>query len=230
MASIDQGQSVAWTVDGGGTLTTGCVIAQGNNFLTFSGTGNYAISTTGIISCASIPTLSPNTAFSNLVALGSIQVGSGFSYTGGAYGAAATQSSTVAANARIDILLNPPRGCTINSVSFRIDPPNGHGALPVSMPSITLYEWGVATDISTPSFTASAVDTSASVAAFEAAHDVTLTLSPARTSGAGKLFLVTITGESGTNSLTNGLYGAPRINGSYTTLLWLSRPFNLRLP
>lgn len=68
-------------------------------------------------------------------------------------------------------------GATINSVTLYLQGAAGHGALPAMMPSLGLARWDYATDTFASLVAAGVtVDSSANVAAYEAAHNIIATV------------------------------------------------------
>lgn len=112
----------------------------------------------------------------------------------------------------IDIPIRVPHGATLTQVIVYLWGGAGHGALPGNMPSLTLYSVpssGLDTAVG------SQVDTSASVAAFEAAHSITLAVSHTADRVNTRL-VAQLKAESGANSLVGATYIGTRIQYTIT--------------
>lgn len=100
-----------------------------------------------------------------------------------------------------------PHGATITLVEVYIIGAPGHVGLPANMPSFSLYSMsssGVGTNIGT------GTDASASVAAFEAAHTISLSVSHVVNRTTTRL-AVFLNAESGANALVGATYIGTRI-------------------
>lgn len=98
---------------------------------------------------------------------------------------------------------NAPRKGTLTQVVLRVQgawSSSAHGALPSSMPAFKVWRsdptTGVATQVGS-----TATDSSASVGAYEVAHDITL--SGLSESLEGRLYFIEVRGEDDTNALAN---------------------------
>lgn len=106
-----------------------------------------------------------------------------------------------------------PKNCKITSIGALVKGAAGHGALPITMPQIKLYEknsltQGNATVLGTK------VDDSANVGAYETVHAIVLSgLTEVVANNSGSRYYLTFEGEDGTNELI-GL----RLLGLYATV------------
>jgi hypothetical protein len=92
-----------------------------------------------------------------------------------------------------------PQGATITQIRVTIDPANGHGGLPASMP-----RWELLTETATGVATLadSQTDTSANAAAFDANHTIQKTISVGPVNNATTRYTLKFFSEAGANSLT----------------------------
>lgn len=88
----------------------------------------------------------------------------------------------------------PPSVTTISGVTVQLKGATGHGALPSTMPQVSLASYVPGFGPSTY-FTVN--DTSANVAAYEAVHSVTATFGPFTAAPAGGRLILKVTGENG---------------------------------
>jgi len=102
----------------------------------------------------------------------------------------------------------PLYGVEITDVLARVHGDGGgvgtHGALPATMPAVTLFELDSTSGTGTVNNLGSQSDVSANVAAYETIHDITLTGLNA-VAGDESSYLVRLAGEAGANSLVNRL-------------------------
>ncbi len=96
----------------------------------------------------------------------------------------------------ITVWLGPfPSGKRLNSVFVGIRPNTGHSALPNFMPEFTVYQ---ANATGNETVCGTGTDASASVAAYETAHEISCSFSPQLTDAG--FFLLQFTNEAGTGS------------------------------
>jgi hypothetical protein len=97
-------------------------------------------------------------------------------------------------------MIHVPHGVTLTAVSVYLEGLAGHGGLPATMPAVALITV-------TPSSGSSAItsgptsDSSANVAAYEAAHAITLSGLSVSIDRTTKRYIVRVSNESSTNSL-----------------------------
>lgn len=99
--------------------------------------------------------------------------------------------------------LRLPHGSTITAIQCWYDAGGGHAALPSIMPKIELRECTLSTD--TRNTVGSQSDTSASVAAFEARHTITLSGLSYTVDNSTKAIVALVTAEFGSNALQDAL-------------------------
>jgi hypothetical protein len=93
----------------------------------------------------------------------------------------------------------------------KLDTGAGHSALPGTLPNVALYK---RTDASA-TFVQSQTDTSASSAAYDAAHDVTITVPGSPVIDETAQYVIQIQGETGTNSVASTL-GIISVRATFT--------------
>jgi hypothetical protein len=112
---------------------------------------------------------------------------------------------SITGNLRVHFELDAPAGTTITSVSANVMgawASNVHAALPASMPQLTMQEIDSGGNAST--ILSAVTDSSATKAAYEASHSIDAT-GLSITTVAGRRYFVTVTGESGANSVAQAL-------------------------
>ena len=110
------------------------------------------------------------------------------------------QQVTADATARgFDVPVPQPQTGLLTKVTLTLQGYTGHAALPATLPRVALYRQGEPS-----SFMGSATDGSASVAAYEAEHEIELAVSASNAMSAAAFF-IQIRGESGTNA-SGGLF------------------------
>lgn len=95
--------------------------------------------------------------------------------------------------------LDAPNGCNIDTVTARIDPAGAHVGMPATPAKLLVYEIGPTGTIVN---TWSQDDTSADLAAYEPAHDITLDVDTVVDTSDGTRFVVVVQAEASTNALT----------------------------
>ncbi len=119
------------------------------------------------------------------------------------YSLRAWQNVTIGGGLYIPIEV--PNGATITGASVTIDPAGAHVGLPAQMPELQLVKRAHSTGVSTDVGTAG-VDGSASVVAYEAAHQVTKTALTEVINNATHLYFLQLTAEAGANALVGTIY------------------------
>ena len=95
--------------------------------------------------------------------------------------------------------LDAPNGCTIDSVTARIDPADTHVGMPAAPPKLLVYEIGPTGTIVN---TWVQDDTSADLVEYEPAHDIVLAVDTVVDTSDGTRLVVVVQAESSTNALT----------------------------
>jgi len=169
------------------TWNSGAVFACAAN-ATFTGTLTLNTTSNIVLGSASVDRLQQGTPYANQT--------NWLPQTGSSSG---TWTNQVVGTA-IELPLDLPDGSTLTSVSVYVTAASGHAALPAVMPAFQLRY--VARTGGVSAIGAGAVDSSGTVAAFEANHAITLSGLTEVTSrvSAGGRYIIELTAESGANS------------------------------
>lgn len=122
----------------------------------------------------------------------------------GAAGSAYALNQISAAGASILLMpLEPlPKSGLLTSVSINLAGAAGHAGLPGTMPTLRLYRQDIGSVAAPTQVGATITDTSASVAAYELSHALTITgLTEALAHDSGNRYYIRVTGETGANSV-----------------------------
>jgi hypothetical protein len=109
-----------------------------------------------------------------------------------------------------------PHGSTLTSLAVVIEPPGGHGALPISMPGFELISVTNAAALTTEvSFV---TDSSASVGAYETVHTITSGALSVAILNTTKRYVLRFTSEGSTNAIAGLRFYHPFYNYTATAL------------
>lgn len=120
-----------------------------------------------------------------------------FGNSGSAY---AINQGTTGSAGLIFLELALPKSCRLTTLSVILAGATGHVALPATMPTVQLHRQDTGS-VAAPTLVASATDTSATFAAYELAHAVTLTGLSEVIAHSGNRWYVRVSGETGANSV-----------------------------
>lgn len=117
----------------------------------------------------------------------------------------------------LPIELFPPNGAELTTVEVWWQGAGGHGALPATMPQVEVYEENIGTGVVTQ-LGPTATDSSASVAAYQLRHAITVSGFSHVVNRATSRFYVKVYNEGGVNALAGATYKGLTRTCTYTRL------------